>query len=138
MGCLHQHTVIVLYRSDRNEKLLEILRILITTVHFTDQNAEFIKTVPTFYKQFSWASFSPSSHIIIVLLFTQLIYSGPWFIYSCFVKHLYYVPLNRIIFHSILEGTLLMETAFCSGPSCNDFYLTSVNKLWYQRYQRNF
>ena len=35
---LHQHTVIVLYRLDRNEKLLEILRILLTTVYFMDRN----------------------------------------------------------------------------------------------------
>ena len=38
VGCVHQHTVIAVYRLDRNEKLPEILRILVTTVHFRDRN----------------------------------------------------------------------------------------------------
>ena len=37
VGCLHQHTIISLYRLDRNGKLLKFLRILITTVCFKDR-----------------------------------------------------------------------------------------------------
>ena len=36
--CLHWHTVIALYRLDRNGKLLILLRILITAVYFKDRN----------------------------------------------------------------------------------------------------
>ena len=37
VGCLHQHTAIALYRLDRNGKLLQFFRILITAVYFNDQ-----------------------------------------------------------------------------------------------------
>ena len=37
VGCLHQHTAIALYRLDRNGKLLQFFRILITAVYFKDQ-----------------------------------------------------------------------------------------------------
>ena len=38
VDCLHQHTVISLYRLDRNGKILKYLRILIIAVYFKDRN----------------------------------------------------------------------------------------------------
>ena len=37
VGCLHQRTVIALYRLDRNGKLLKFFRILIKTLYFKDR-----------------------------------------------------------------------------------------------------
>ena len=38
VGCLHQYIIIALYCLDKNGKLLKLLRILITTMYFKDQN----------------------------------------------------------------------------------------------------
>ena len=41
--CLHLHTLIALYRSDGNEKLLKVFAYLVATVHCMDRNRVFKK-----------------------------------------------------------------------------------------------
>ena len=66
VGCLHQHTIVALYRLDRNEKLLEIM-------HYTDRNwiSKTVYSIITFFSFHALVTFSKKD------LF-------PWFLYLIF------------------------------------------------------
>ena len=82
VGCLHEHYVIALYHLDRNEKLLEFLIILVTTVHFTDQKLFFVFFVKGFAISFSWKLSKMTHKIICISMQTQylvkFLFSSYW------------------------------------------------------------